>query len=288
MSGHNTSSRDSQQSALSSKRNREQRSPQADSEAKKTRTPCSEMAQVTQKSLDDLYERIMMGVNTAMRTELASFATKVEINQLVEKVEALAKENTGLRAEIADLRKENAGLRNAVDDLEVKFRSRRLVVRGLDTSKEADAKTAVERFFADLLGTPAISVGINQVFAGASPRPTLLIELASDRDVFRVLAGSGKLRGSGVSVTRDLPPETRKRANRMLRLRWEVRRLCPQAKVVLRTDRLWVNNRRFSWLGDSLVCEGASGVDALFEATGVDFAGAIRDIVSFKRPPDAV
>ncbi|BES98526.1 Hypothetical protein NTJ_11341 [Nesidiocoris tenuis] len=63
---------------------REQRSAQADSEAKKTRTPVlpfSEMAQVTQKSLDDLYERLMMGVNTTtMRTELASFATKAEIS----------------------------------------------------------------------------------------------------------------------------------------------------------------------------------------------------------------
>ncbi|BES98513.1 Hypothetical protein NTJ_11331 [Nesidiocoris tenuis] len=274
------------QTSSGSKRGRDQGSPQAVSDSKK-RAPFSGEMSVTQKDLDVLYEKLMVGVNASLKTELASFASKAEISELVAKFDGLARENAELRREMQSIKVENRQLKEAVDSLDLKLRKNNLVIRGLEAGRETDAKISVERFLEDIAGEgPAVKVSNAYLRGGrGGARPAILAELSSDQDVYRVLSRAGKLRGTGISITRDLPAEVRMRSNRMLRLRWEIRKIAPQTRMSLRTDKLWVNDKRLVWANDVLVADGGSAMDVLREATGADLSRTIADIVSYKRPP---
>ncbi|CAB0006047.1 unnamed protein product, partial [Nesidiocoris tenuis] len=211
------------------------------------------MTPLTHKDLDALYEKLITG----MKTELATFATKAEIGQLVDRVEGLSRENQELRVEIEGLKKQNAGLLSTLDDFDAKIRRNRLIVRGLKPDKDADPRLGTEKFLLDLVGE-GNKINVRQAFTlGANGmRSTVLVEMSSDYEADRVLASAGKLRNSGVSISRDLPPGMRKRANRMLRLRWEVKRASPGLSLKLQNDKLRINQHNFSWTDDRLESDG--------------------------------
>ncbi|BES89450.1 Hypothetical protein NTJ_02257 [Nesidiocoris tenuis] len=272
-----------QHTPTGTKRDRSQLSPQTEGISRKRSTlaETANMTPLTHKDLDALYEKLITG----MKTELATFATKAEIGQLVDRVEGLSRENQELRVEIEGLKKQNAGLLSTLDDFDAKIRRNRLIVRGLKPDKDADPRLGTEKFLLDLVGE-GNKINVRQAFTlGANGmRSTVLVEMSSDYEADRVLASAGKLRNSGVSISRDLPPGMRKRANRMLRLRWEVKRASPGLSLKLRNDKLRINQHNFSWTDDRLESDGRNGVEVLKDITGVDFTKTIEEIVCFRRP----
>ncbi|BET02199.1 Hypothetical protein NTJ_15017 [Nesidiocoris tenuis] len=159
--------------------------------------------------------------------------------------------------ELQELRRENEQLRSYIEAVDMSARSSNLIVSGLKLKEGEMPLTCVTSLFVEVLKLSPRDLQVVDAFRLGPPggNAAIMVKLASEPNVQAVLRNTAKLRGSTIRISCDLPPRIRERSNRMLGLRFELRKILPDVRVKIRGDKMFVNNNKFEWAAIHLSAE---------------------------------
>lgn len=232
-------------------------------------------------------DRILSLFMTALKGHLESLnlATSEDIKKLDKTVTGIKDENKRLREEVENLTAENEDIRRRLEYLEKQNSKNKICISGLpDVRGGADLHAHVQNFLNNIAGE---SVAVSSVQERESAvytsegNPLVVVELVHSNQVLPILKCAQRF--PNVRIRRFMNPVARENCNRMLRLRWELKTRCSDAKAYISYDTLKFNGKIYEWRRDRLRCSGADGVQTLLQETGVDFATIIKEIVNYRR-----
>uniref|UniRef100_A0A0A9YXB6 Histidine--tRNA ligase n=1 Tax=Lygus hesperus TaxID=30085 RepID=A0A0A9YXB6_LYGHE len=232
-------------------------------------------------SYDELYKSLMEGFRTLMNEKTETLATKEDLNKFQGTVSQVLEENKMINENVNHLREENKQLRNYVESLDARLRRNNVVLNGMVMDPTKNVKEEVMCLLRDVLRLEDLNYAGMNVRSVGTNRP-IIIEFAHPKDVYKVLANSSRLKGTRFYLSKDLPPNQRARRNKMLRLRYEIRKACPSINPKIVQDRLEINNTLFDWETDSLKSGKKDGLAVLLTLTGIDFSAIVERIQNFK------
>ncbi|KAF6207242.1 hypothetical protein GE061_018483 [Apolygus lucorum] len=235
---------------------------------------------------DQLYEQLMKGFRGLMQEQTESF--KQGLQRVESSVALLSSENKTLNERCEKLSEENANLREYVELLDVRQRRGNLVLNGIVADPSKNLKNEVVSLLRDVMKVEQINFsGLAVSPMGGGLKPPILLEFGSPVDVHVVLKNTVNLKGTNFYISRDMPPTQRANRNKMLRLRHEIKKLCPNISTLrIIQDKILINNKLFRWSGSKLVTgENENGISILKEITGTDFSGIVKAIQDFRPPP---
>ncbi|BES96227.1 Hypothetical protein NTJ_09033 [Nesidiocoris tenuis] len=270
------------QSPVSKKRNRDspETSPSQPVQQSKKMTSKQDLGKVD----GDLNSRMMLGFQQ-LADKMDKLATKDDFRSLETKIEELVASKVDVAEQLNELRAENQELRSYIELVDTKARSANIVISGLKIGEEESIGACVEKLLVQVMNVPIEDFVIVDAYRLGPPggRSAVLVKMSTERCVLNVLRRTAGLKGSTIRISRDMPPRVRDCSNRMLKLRHELKAVCPKLNVKLNRDKVIIENHRLEWRGDSLVCGKEDGVAVLMRTTGKDFAQVVEDIVKFRK-----
>ncbi|KAF6210435.1 hypothetical protein GE061_013541 [Apolygus lucorum] len=232
-------------------------------------------------SYDQLYDQLMTGFRGLMNEQTASFSEGLQ--RVENAVAGLVSDNKLLSEKCAQLSKDNLELREYVERLDSRQRRNNLVLSGFTIDPNKNLKDEMRKLLRDVLGMEdgAFSLlSVNTMGAGA--QPPIMLEFGSSGDVQAVLRETGKLQGTQLYISRDLTPAQRLNRNKSLKLRYEIKKICPNVTPKVIRDGLLIEGKALRWVGDRLVGDKEDGLVVLNGITGRDFSETVKNIVEFK------
>uniref|UniRef100_A0A0A9X359 Thioredoxin domain-containing protein 11 n=2 Tax=Lygus hesperus TaxID=30085 RepID=A0A0A9X359_LYGHE len=238
---------------------------------------------------------VVAGINEAIAK--SNLVTKTDLDSLCALVQGVKEDSGKLRAEVASLKEvniklntvvsslkeENYVLRSRLDGLDRQLRQDRITITGLTLQNKDNVIAETKKFLSSIAGHTVELKTAYVPYSSVGGRDIVVAHLTDETKVHPILVSSGsKLKATGIKIARDMPPDMRKRSNRMLRLRWEIRKLCPDKKPTVSYDVLKLAGRRFVWKEDSLLCGDEDGTAVLRDITGKDMTSTITEIVKFR------
>ncbi|KAF6211241.1 hypothetical protein GE061_014357 [Apolygus lucorum] len=272
--------------AIPSKRARESdgsdTSPPQISSKKKQMLSREEEDRLCSRLSRDLTASLSQSLSNMLSEKLRNVAKKEDINHLSNVISEMKESEKEVRLDVEALKLENINIKRHLDVLERRSRQDKLVVRGF-----VDAKGDVRRLKADLDellsgilgGDPPL---IKQAYQGRAGTGILTFVQLCDESVIPNILQNAKKKNTAVTISRDMALEARTRCNRMLRLRYEIRKLAPNAVMKIAYDQLIVKDKKFEWVGDKLVSGGRDGVEVVKQLIGVDVSAILEAIVSYR------
>lgn len=124
---------------------------------------------------------------------------------------------------------------------------KRLIFGGIPAVREREKTTAVRELCDSVLGIKeellidrAFKIGRKE----KDNRP-VLVEFIKTSDVAKVLKNTKKLKGTGMWINKDLPYDLRNKKKKLLEIRFKIRAVHPEAKIIMGDNFFLYNNRRF-------------------------------------------
>lgn len=230
--------------------------------AKRKHTEFSpETNKVTDKSMDttELVNLIRNTINANLDERLKELPTKADLNEIKAEINsevyALRLENKCLKEELTKVKKENEDNKRDIAWLENQVKSNKLFIKGLTASKSPIKE--VENMFDSKLNLKLNIISARKIFE-RNEKMAVLVELESAQAIEEVFKNTRKLTGSSISIERDMIPnkQTHKRAS--LILRKQILSISRDHKIIIREDRLKINDRWFKWNKENKLMAGNS------------------------------
>uniref|UniRef100_A0A0A9WRA0 Uncharacterized protein n=1 Tax=Lygus hesperus TaxID=30085 RepID=A0A0A9WRA0_LYGHE len=268
----------------SGKRSRCQSSPDSESSRKVIRRVSTmvvdkELHDALMESFTKLLDNRIEPLDKALKTVVK----KDDLVKISTMMEGLKEENRILKEEVARLRGENVSLDEKLEALDRKTRRNTIVLKGAEEKPNEDLLQGVCRLFGEVMGLKGVNiVGAYRVGkkVDKTPRP-VIVDLPNSYTASNVIMTSNKLKGTGISVSRDMSADCRQRCNRMLKLRWCIRNTIPSLQIPMKInhDRLIVDGVAFHWRCDTLMCKSGDGVAKISEICGQDLSEVVKGVV---------
>ncbi|KAF6205126.1 hypothetical protein GE061_019293 [Apolygus lucorum] len=213
------------------------------------------------------YDNLMAGFKGMLEREIGK--VRADINGLTGTVESLVNAARDTENEVKVLRSENENLRKHVMSIEERIRQNNIVITGFENTEE-NLKDGLMKLFTEILGV-GDPLDVTQVFRlGKGPTNPILVTMATTSMVYLVLSKTKALKNAGIYISRDMHPGQRNRVNKTLKLRWEIRKICPSLQMKMFRDILEIGNQKYEWSSKGLVCGELDGAEELKKIVGKD------------------
>lgn len=188
----------------------------------------------------DPFQLLMEKLNK-MDKKMDLLASKEEVDELRRKVESLEKE-----LQKSKNVKEQKDWELRLSSVENTLRGRNLIFRGLETAGDTPPSELVKQLSHEVLGVKDVHLTSAKIIK-TKKSPLILASFISQETVWRILKEAHKLRGSVITIQRDLAPAARKLRSRMLALRRVIKGVRRDAEVRVRSGELVLGQLHVSW-----------------------------------------
>lgn len=179
----------------------------------------------------------------------------VKLNQDVTK---LQEENVKILKELEEYKQKTLTLERDLMMVDKRQKRNNVIFKGLN--EDASPKTVIEGVCSQVLEVPNIVVKETRKTFNRDGKMNVIAELESENMVNDLLRNSSKLKGSEISLDRDLTRDAREKKSAMLKIKKELNGMDSSKKIVVRDDRMKVENRWFYWSGEKkLMCGSEDG-----------------------------
>lgn len=213
---------------------------------------------LSELTVDDL-KAIMKETNVEILAGLA---------KLTDEVRELKTQNEFLMHEIELLKLEREKDRRRIAILESQIKGKNLIFKGLDSKKSPNE--AVKSICTDVLkmiDTTGIK-STKKIFEKEG-KMTILVEFQANDNIEDVIKKTTELKGTGIYIERDLDAEKQQNKVVLLQLKKEILAASKKYRILVRDDRLKVNNKWLKFNKEKkLVCGKDDGVTVLKEFYG--------------------
>lgn len=191
---------------------------------------------------------------------------KQEITSIGSEINSLKAENQNLREELNKVKKENAEQKKDITWLQNQIRSNKIFIKGLiSATKPMDE---VRKLFRETLKITADISNVRKVFE-RNGKMAVLVELGTPQAIDEVFRNTKNLAGTNISVERDLIPKRQQQKKAFLGLRKQILAVSKQYKILVRDDKLKINNIWFKWNNENkLICGNSNGEEELVKLYG--------------------
>jgi hypothetical protein len=218
----------------------------------------SDLNSKSEKVGDMEVEVLLSKISAIIDLKLENLALKKQMDCISKRVDDLEKENVQLKLERDSRVKRESEVFRRMVTLEVTQREKNLMLYGLEAAELNISGIAV--FLEKALGvsTAGSISAIRLIGKGA------LVEFHSGMMARDILRNAYKLKGTKVSVRRDLPREVRQRSGALSKIRDQLKGL-PNVTLKLFNGELMVNEEWFQWdlQSEKLMHEEMDGLEYL-------------------------
>lgn len=260
------------------KRRRSNSSPELVLNKKKQLSDTEHKLHSENMNVNDLLEKF----NIMLDEKIKLLPNKEDFNRLENQLIKLTDENAAMKTEISNLKGQNLQLKNTVDNLIMFSKRKRLIFGGIPIIKEGEEITAVKELCSSILGIKD-ELLIDRAFkVGRKDRENrpLLVEFIRTSDVVKILKNTKNLKGTGIWVNKDLPYDIRNKKKKLLEIRFKIKTVHPDARIIMSDSFFVYNNKKFHWEdGRGLMTGEEDGVQVLKQMTNQQFTMAnLRNI----------
>lgn len=243
------------------------------------------------KMLDrkDLAEIQKIVIEAVVKTiSESNLATKKDVGDLQASIKA---NKEAASRDICELKARSISLSFQLEELDRKSRIDKLSIAGLQiSSSSASEVTKDVQDLLSLLADKDVKVKSAYVLdIVVRGKPLIIAKLENDSLIPSILMSNKRKNFPGLKISRDMSAAARLKSNRMLKLRHEIGKARPEIKRKLKLQNdtvLRIDDKRFEWFEDQLLCNRGPAEDALSAVAGRDFMDTINEIIEF-RPPRA-
>ncbi|KAL5274982.1 hypothetical protein ACFFRR_001155 [Megaselia abdita] len=184
-----------------------------------------------------------------------------KIVKLNNEVNNLKEDNAKITLELNEWKRRTALLERDLAQVDKRQRRTNVIFKGL--TENVSPKAAVEEVCAQLLSVTDIEVkGAKKTFQ-RDGKMSVVVELSDENMVSNVLKNAPKLRNSSISVDRDLTRDARQKKAAMMTIKRDLAGIDNTKKIIVRDDRMRVENQWFYWNGEKQLMSGNSDGKAI-------------------------
>lgn len=169
-------------------------------------------------------------------------------DEILEKYDALLEEVGLLKEELKTVKERNNFLENEVNNMEKRQKRKNIVLKGLDSRD--NPHQAVDNVCKNILKVPSIVIKEARKTFEGNGKMTVVAELDNEGMVHEALKNSKHLRGTTISLDKDLARDGREKKAVMFNVKKTLMEIDPSKKILVRNDRMRVENEWFHWDGN--------------------------------------
>lgn len=235
-------------------------------------------------------EDLMTQMSSLMDEKLKNIPTKQDVEEikatvgdLSDKMDVLKTENDSLRAEVEQLKVEKEKDHHTITFLEDHIKRNNIVFRGINTNKSLfqAVKDCCKK---NLKITKEINIlSVRKLFENDG-KLGVVVEFSSVDDVREIFANVKNLKGSKISLDRDLSKDRQQDKRVMLELKKQIHKLKPSCPVMVRNEKMKVERQWFKWNNQKqLMCGKDQGIEMLKKIYGDDISSVNIDYFEILR-----
>ncbi|XP_059224641.1 uncharacterized protein LOC131997617 [Stomoxys calcitrans] len=219
--------------------------------------------------VSELMEIMKFTMNNILEEKIKNLPTKQDMEDVKAGISFATSEIANLKTENIQLKQEVELLKNKLEEsdrnvawLEHQIQNTKLVFKNI--SKDKPALNIVKQICNDMLN-------INPPIASArtlyerNGLQTVIAEFPNENAVVEVLKNTKALAGSAISIERDLNPRRQRNKIAMLLIRKSILEESRKHKIVVRDDKLNINNKWFYWNSERKLMCGREEGESEFE-----------------------
>lgn len=171
--------------------------------------------------------------------------------------------NYMIKQEIKQLREERENERRTILALEDQIKKNNLIIKGIPSETSA-TNAAIKVISQNLKVTSEFQIKSSRKIFDRNGNMGVLVELNGETQVQEILKHTKNLAGTNISVEKDLNRERQQNKKVMLQLRREILSHDRSKRVLVRDDKMKVDNKTFHWNWDKeLSCGRMNGINEL-------------------------
>lgn len=246
---------------------------------KRQQGPTTRNMSVGQMSVENL-EGLIEGL---LDKKNANLATKEDIAGIHNEIQKLREKNVELATKLDEVQHECKLLKKEVDFLSKKSSEKNIILR-VPKRPNIDLREEVNNVFSALAPGETVSISSIRQLPSDYGTCNILVETNSTDCVNVMLRGSSKLKGTGIYVHRDYPPEKRKVRQVLLKVRKAVKTCKGDVEVKIKGESLIVAGKTLNWCRENgLIYNTTDGCHFLRELFS-DFSLTNAQLVNFVTP----
>lgn len=233
-------------------------------------------------SRDDLFNMICGIFDNKMN----NVATKEDINSIENELQELRNENKELRKEVDTQRLK-------IEELDDNQRKNNLIFRGLSLSKSTETNDLIAQLKQFCNKTLCLNKEVNIVNAfpinKTSKQSIIKVQFSSSADSHVVMSNAKKLKGSNISIQRDLSIASRGRRAKYYKIKTAILQNNKKSKIVIKNSYIAIDNELFFWdLNKNILLNqrGEDGVAILKDLFQIDVMECINETEPRAIPPE--
>lgn len=243
------------------KRHRNQLSPETSAEHnKKIKTIMSSGLDTDQPVGNLPMKTLLSAFESLLKSSLEELSS--ELRKATEEVQLLKKENVELKNLVNELRQNQKEVEKRVELLDGIARQNKLIIRGIRAN--IDPKEEVKKLCKEtLLIQNDINIRYVKKLYEADGKMNIVVDFQDATIVSEILMATRNLAGTYISINRDLTKEAQQRRGAMVQLRKAIIEQDKSKMVKVRGDQLIIQNLRFTWKSEVLMCGNQNGINEL-------------------------
>lgn len=195
-----------------------------------------------------------------LKEEMVDVSMKLQ--GIGEELQTLKQENTELKRTISELKKHQEEDRKKIEILDQISRRNKLIFRNLPKNERPTEE--VQKLCKDTLN---ISGGVNINYVRKlnekGESMTVLVELADQNCISKVLQSTKLLKGTRIGVERDLTRNAQDKRLAMSHLKNQILQEDKSKLIALRGENLKIENKVFYWKSEIFTCGNQNGITEL-------------------------
>lgn len=211
---------------------------------------------------------LMNLMNTLFEKKLQNLPTKADLDEVKSEITLAAAEMGALRTENKKLKEEIEELKNKREEdannirwLEHQIKNTKLVFKGI--SSVTSAKDSIYKLCVQNLNVKPNIISAHKMYEHNGLQ-TIIAEFDNESSVVEILKATKHLAGTSISIDRDLNPRRQRNKRAMLIIRKKILAESNLHKIIVRDDKLKINEKWFVWNAkNELVCGNLKGEEVL-------------------------
>lgn len=195
-------------------------------------------------------EHCFTAILKEINDKLNQMATKEDIKSLIKDVTKLKNTCNSLNEEMESSRKREEILEQRIEKLEMQIKRKNIIVHGLHSATINDAINEIKLIYKDVMGikTSSIEKITNIFFIGnQKENKTLLMEIPNYEINKEIFNNAKKLKGTNISIQRDLPYNVRKRRANLRKYAAKIKEVNQSLNVIIKGDAICIDDEKFIW-----------------------------------------
>lgn len=229
------------------------------------------------KSWEGMMEafRAMMGEELDKR--LSNIATKTDLDVIKTEVSELREDNKKIKSELNTVQQKLSESERRLESIERKNCEKRLIWRGLKISDNLSME--VRKVCQEVLKVPEeIIIEKVEQIGKNSKNPAILVEFAKKEDVNKVLLQTKQLKGTKISIDRELTKTGWERKKMLLKARKIIKEIDNSKVIKIIGDKMKIENKVFLWRNSKLYYGDADATTELEKMYNKNFSHLYSEV----------